>query len=353
MIRAETHNRIRKVDGSWMYEPKLFGIRDKINLSQEIKNLNNMVSHGQYRKYDIIPCGHCTGCYLEYARDKAVQLSLENMNPEYQENEKWFITLTYKDECIPYHTYRDEESKTDYTGISLKIEDMQNFWKRVRQYVKRKCKRDIKVRYLCCGEYGSETYRPHYHAIVFGLPLEEAKLEKIDNNHQGDPIWTHPDLQKLWSKYDENGKFVTKMGNVQIGKVTFQSISYVARYTLKKANKSYEPWWYYAQGKKLEFICQSDDLGLWYYNTHKDEIYQRDLVPVKDKSGRFQKPPRSFDRRFKAENPEEMEKVLKRRKKLMLNNILSQEMQTDMDYDEILNSKEISINEFKNIRGDQ
>lgn len=147
--------------------------------------------------------------------------------------------------------------------------------------------------------------------------------------------------------------FVTKMGNVQIGKVTFQSISYVARYTLKKANKSYEPWWYYAQGKKLEFICQSDDLGLWYYNAHKDEIYQRDLVPVKDKSGRFQKPPRSFDRRFKAENPKEMEKVLKRRKKLMLNNILSQEMQTDMDYDEILNSKELSINEFKNIRGDQ
>ena len=40
---------------------------------------------------------------------------------------------------------------------------MQKFWKRLRKNL------NVKIRYFNCGEYGEHTFRPHYHAIIFGL----------------------------------------------------------------------------------------------------------------------------------------------------------------------------------------
>ena len=142
-----------------------------------------------------------------------------------------------------------------------------------------------------------------------------------------------------------------RAGNVTIGEVTFQSISYVARYTIKKANKEYNTdWWYNAQGLDVEGISQSQDMGKWYYDLHKHKIYENDYVPVLGKNGNFSKPPRSFDRLYKKEFPKEFEKVVARRKKLMLTNILQEEQQTDMDYLSILESKELKDKQFKDIR---
>lgn len=358
LIRYETFKTYRKQDGGRAFEAKMYGLKSHMRLTKEIQHLNQQMKNGQIRKWDMIPCGHCIECYRDYARDKAVQLSLENLNPEYADNEKWFITLTYNDDLVPIHTNVNIETGEMLQAQSLRIEDLQNFWKRVRQYVARPIKKgglgrpDLKIRYLVAGEYGATTYRPHYHAIVFGLPLDETKLKKIGNNKNGDILWTHPKLQELWSIYDRKTKTYYPIGNVQIGRITFQSISYVARYTLKKANKNYEPWWYIAQGKNLEFICQSDDLGLWYYEKYKDKIYSQDLVPIQDSKGNFQKPPRSFDRRYKAEFPKKFAKVLKKRKQALNTSILLEEQQTNMLYDEILESEELKAKQFKDLRGD-
>ena len=121
---------------------------------------------------------------------------------------------------------------------------------------------------------------------------------------------------------------------------------------MKKANKDYNTdWWYKSQGLDIEGISQSQDLGKWYYNLHKHEIYENDIVPILGKNGNFSRPPRSFDRLYKREFPEKYKKVIERRKEKMLTNIIQQEQQTDMDYLEMLDTKELKTNNFKDLRG--
>ena len=120
---------------------------------------------------------------------------------------------------------------------------------------------------------------------------------------------------------------------------------------MKKANKDYNSeFWYKSQGMDLEAISQSQDLGKWYYDLHKHEIYKIDKVPILGKNDNFSRPPRSFDRLYKKEYPKEFEKVIKRRKEKMLTSMMQKEYQTDMDYLQMLESEEIKTNQFKDMR---
>lgn len=354
MIRYETYKRYKNKQGSYSNKAKLQWVPEKWNYSQ-IKNLaDKKVERKDYKSYEIIPCGKCLGCYLEKARDKAVQLSLEKMNPEYKDNECWFITLTYEDEYLPIHSYVDENTGEIFSGCSTELKDLQNWIKKIRMNHP-----DKNIRFMAAREYGTTTMRPHYHIIIFGLPLDRELFVKVGNNTNGDPLWTTPQLDNMksrdcWAVRRPLGDRQAKMyraGNVIIGEVTFQSIAYVARYTMKKANKDYQSeWWYKAQGLDIEGMSQSQDLGKWYYDLHKHEIYNRDLVPVLGKNGNFSKPPRSFDRMYKKEFPKLYAEVVERRKEKMLTNMLQEELQTDMDYLSIMASKELKDKQFKDLR---
>lgn len=355
MIRIETNKRYKNQEGKWSYKA-VFEWPEHGKTGSKIQDIHEkLIKYGNYRRYDIIPCGKCLGCFLEKARDKAVQLSLEKINPEYKSNECWFITLTYEDEYLPIHTYKNEETGEQFSGASTELRDLQNWIKKIRDNHP-----DKNIRYMAAREYGSTSLRPHYHLIIFGLPLDQELFVKVGNNTNGDPLWTTPQLDNMeskdcWSVRRPLGDRSAKMyraGNVMIGEVTFQSISYVARYTIKKANKEYKSdWWYKAQGLDVEAISQSQDLGKWYYELHKHEIYNRDLVPVLGKNGNFSRPPRSFDRLYKREFPKQYEEVIQRRKEKMLTNMLQEELQTDMDYLSILESKELKDKQFKDLRG--
>ena len=354
-IRLETYKKYKNTQGGISYKADLIWTEKGASYSDIIKSAENLLVKGKYHKYDIIPCGKCLGCFLEKARDKAVQLSLEKMNPEYEDNECWFITLTYDDAYLPLHSTVDANTGEIFTGASVELKDIQNWIKKLRDNNPTK-----NIRYMCAREYGSHTLRPHYHIIIFGLPLDRELFCKIGNNTNGDPLWTTPELDNLksricWTVRRPLGDRTAPMyraGNVTVGEVTFQSISYVARYTMKKANKEYDSeWWYKAQGLDIEGISQSQDLGKWYYDQHKHQIYQFDLVPVMGKNGNFSRPPRSFDRMYKKEYPEEWEEVVKKRKEKMLTNMLQKENQTDMDYVGMLESEELKTNQFKDLRG--
>jgi len=142
-----------------------------------------------------VPCGQCIGCRLEYARVWATRCWHESL----MHDQSYFVTLTYDDDHL----------KT----FSLVPEDLTNFFKRLRKYKK--------IRYYACGEYGDKNGRPHYHAVIFGLDLNDLRAFSI--NKFGDPLYRSPFLASVW-----NNGFVT------IGEVTFQSCSYVARYVMKK-----------------------------------------------------------------------------------------------------------------------
>jgi len=68
-----------------------------------------------------------------------------------------FVTLTYDDANYPNYG-------------NLEPKELSNFVKRLRKYSERK------LRYFGVGEYGDQTWRPHYHLAIFGLDLTEHDL---------------------------------------------------------------------------------------------------------------------------------------------------------------------------------
>jgi hypothetical protein len=146
-----------------------------------------------------IACGQCIGCRLTKSRHWATRIVHEAQCHE----ENVFITLTYNPENLP-------------PDCGLRKKDFQDFMKRLR-----KAFPNNKIRFYHCGEYGDNTNRPHYHAILHGINFSDWYY--LFDSPSGQPIYTSPTLEKIWSK-----------GFVTIGEVTFESAAYVARYVVKK-----------------------------------------------------------------------------------------------------------------------
>lgn len=177
-----------------------------------------------------IPCGKCYACKMKYAKDWTMRLMLEKEC--YSDDECWFATLTYNDVELP----RVQSANSLGECIekpSLRPKDMQDFFKRVRSNFS-------PVRVFYCGEYGSLRGRPHYHAVIFGLRLPDAKVSKISKS--GEPLFRSESLEKCWCRIDgDNEKHL--LGFVELGKVTDRSCAYVAQYCMKKAkSKTTDPY---------------------------------------------------------------------------------------------------------------
>lgn len=96
----------------------------------------------------VVPCGKCPACLKRRQSDWALRMMLEAENSL----NNFFVTLTYDDDHFPDEGF-------------LQRRHCQLYIKRLRKFVS-----PAKFRYFLCGEYGSKTYRPHYHAIFFGYP---------------------------------------------------------------------------------------------------------------------------------------------------------------------------------------
>lgn len=98
-----------------------------------------------------VPCGHCVACLSKRKDDWVFRLKQEFYNSTLSV----FVTLTYSDDYLPH--------SPDNTP-TLRMDDVSSFIKRLRK----RCGNGI--RFFGCGEYGSETNRPHYHLILFNVP---------------------------------------------------------------------------------------------------------------------------------------------------------------------------------------
>ena len=148
-----------------------------------------------------VPCGKCIGCRLEYSRQWAIRCMHEASLYEHN----CFVTLTYNDENLP-------------EGGSLVKEHTQQFMKRLRARYPFK-----KIRFYGCGEYGDENFRPHYHLLLFNHIFEDEKLHSYSDTDF--PLYTSEICENVWQK-----------GFCPIGRVSFESAAYVARYVTKKLN---------------------------------------------------------------------------------------------------------------------
>lgn len=263
-----------------------------------------------------IPCGQCIGCRLAYSRDWANRCMLEAKN--YENN--YFVTFTYDDIHVPIHNWSDDETGEVGKVYSLEKRDFQLFMKRLRKHFS-----SDKIRFFSCGEYGTQTMRPHYHAILFNLNLTDLKLYK--KSMHGFNYYNSPILSKLWNK-----------GHVIVADVSWESCAYVARYVMKKA-KGKTADFYNKYNMQSEFVLMSRRPGIArdYYEANKYKIYDTDeLIFTTSNGGKKSRPPKYFDRIFSEECPELFEDIKNNRtemseklKELKLKN-------TDLSYPELL-----------------
>lgn len=200
-----------------------------------------------------VPCGTCIACRLAKGREWAVR----SVHEAAMHDESWFATFTYSDAHLP-------------DDFSVHIREMQLLHKRIRQELG-------SFRFLTCGEYGEQGYRPHYHTLFFGLHLPDVEL--VGRSPGGDLLYGSAILSRLWGK-----------GLVRLGHVTFKSAGYVARYTVKKVNGSMAESHYRrinpATGELVtvrpEFIVMSrmPGLGMPWFEKYKSDCFPADFVIV-------------------------------------------------------------------------
>lgn len=229
------------------------------------------------RDWIEIPCGQCIGCRLAYSRQWADRCMLELPYHE----QSWFVTLTYDDKNLRLIDSVDPDTGEIGVAATLLKRDVQLFIKRLRKNYKY----DNRIKYFCAGEYGSRTYRPHYHIILFGLKLDDLKFYK--RSALGYDYFNSDFLTKCWSQ-----------GHVVVGRVTWDTCAYTARYIMKKQYGS-AAYVYDKYGIQPEFTLMSlkPAIGRCYYEDHKDVIFDFDSLYVGTDTGSYEiKPPRYYSK---------------------------------------------------------
>lgn len=143
-----------------------------------------------------LPCGKCTECISK----RAIEWATRARHEIACHSENCFLTLTYDESHLP--------------SIFVVKAEFQKFMKRLRKLTK------SPLRYMVSHEYGSKTFRPHHHAIIFGYnPKSQSYLKTTS---KGERLFTSEEISKLW-----------KNGFHSIGTANEKTAYYIASYSLK------------------------------------------------------------------------------------------------------------------------
>lgn len=161
-----------------------------------------------------VPCGQCMPCRINKGRHWSARIIMEWLTTPQR---SYFLTFTYNEENLP-------------PGGTL---EKQKF----RQFLKNAQKRHTgPFRYYLVGEYGDESFRPHYHLAIF--PQHPAQVGL---------------LTRLWQK-----------GFTQATEINHARARYLANYTAKKLTKGCDPR---LEGREPEFRSSSRNPPLGYQFT--------------------------------------------------------------------------------------
>lgn len=166
-------------------------------------------------------CGRCAHCLSVRRRTWAGRIILESFAHPVG---SVFCTLTY-----------------DRDVFTLSIRDVQLWLKRLR-------KRVGKVRIFYCGEYGELTQRPHYHAVVFGLPFcRGGPVEKYGKGFRC-RCQTCDLVRDTWGQ-----------GFTSVGNFSERRAMYIAGYVMKRMTHRLDPR---LEGREPEFARMSLNPGI-------------------------------------------------------------------------------------------
>jgi hypothetical protein len=281
-----------------------------------------------------VPCGQCIGCRIDRSRQWANRCMLEL---QYHDS-AYFATLTYDDFHVPKAYYADPDTGEAHQSLTLCKRDFQLWMKRLRKKFG-----EDKIRFFACGEYGGSTRRPHYHAILFGLHLDD--LVKYKTVKEGDGYYTYYNSESFQSTWP--------FGFAVIGQVTWESCAYVARYVTKKLTGEQADFY-----QKFNLVPEFSDMSRrpgiarQYYDEHGGDIYSNAYLNISTpKGGRKFKPPRYFDRLFDIDCPGALDALKARRRDSAEASMEAKMKRTNLSPPEILAVEETAFeNRIKSLR---
>ena len=199
-----------------------------------------------------VRCNHCHLCRKRRVsqwsyRCIAEQRASSGLN--------YFLTLTYNNDHYP--------------SSGLYKRDIQLFMKRLRRNIERKLDKPVNLRYICCGEYGKNTKRGHYHLNIFNIPKEFANnpysmLKAIERN------WSIPT-----GKYNSDGSpIVEPLGFAYCLPLTKGGIEYILKYMLKPQT--------FQDGFEKPFFTYSQGIGRAYIKSDIPDYLNRDHFSSSD-----------------------------------------------------------------------
>lgn len=217
-----------------------------------------------------VPCGRCVDCINKRSAMWAFRLTQQ----EKISKTAAFITFTYDNENLPI-------SPNGFP--TLKTTDYQAYIKRQRTRISREFGAEFwkenAIKYYMVGEYGANTERPHYHAIMFNLPDFYVR-----NDHR---------IKEIWQK-----------GNVQVDNVSPKSIRYVTGYLQKQLywdNKGDR------DDRQREFSRMSKAIGLNYLTEQRVKSMQERMNPyLVLEDGKKQALPRYYKNKVFTEEQREV-----------------------------------------------
>lgn len=156
-----------------------------------------------------------------------------------------FLTLTYDDSSLPIAL----------SGFpTLAPEHTKNWLKRLRKAIA-----PTRLRFFLAGEYGETTWRPHYHAAIFGLPTcSRGRTRRLPGSAR--PVWKGccASCELVGNTWGH--------GDVDLGILETSSAQYVAGYVTKKMMHRLDPR---LRGREPEFSRKSNRPGLAYHALHE------------------------------------------------------------------------------------
>lgn len=142
-----------------------------------------------------VPCGKCAFCLTNRRSGWMFRIGEEMRT---QEHRGYFLTLTYGEKYI---------KRVGPEGRpSLRFRDVQLYLKRIR-------KAKYYAKYICVGEYGGQTGRPHYHMLLW----TDAPTEFLEAN---------------WKLVLKDGKDAL-LGHIMFGKLEMASAMYTLKYIIQ------------------------------------------------------------------------------------------------------------------------
>lgn len=289
---------------------------------------------GSVRDSFPIPCGHCVGCRNDQAKMWSNRLLMESL----YHSENWFLTLTYDNEHAHFVDYTNPRTGQFFPAdtmhqATLDKSDVQKFMKRLRKFYS-----EQKIRFYAAGEYGGQTFRPHYHLVLFGLSLNAGDFVPFGKSETGDEYFVHPDIQHIWNQ-----------GFTSIEPANEYTMKYVANYVTKKIGVKPNQW-YLDQGIEPPFSLMSrkPGIGAQYLEDHPD-LVATDHIVIGTPRGMFEfGSPRYFRQKWREDNPEDYDRQVEVMARISKSRIETIENVTGLSYTEYCKNQEtIAIAKLK------